>query len=134
VRNLYIKPDHPVFDLVPPALGQYIQHRYEQLGSPVVNRQSAWDIYLELLHVLQRDDLEELPAQMLLVDDSDEDEEILPLLEDYDDLPFCEENDGFYYMGGVGGGLGLGKTQMCRQSEIAEQLTCDRYFPPSRIG
>jgi hypothetical protein len=118
VRNLYIKPDHPVFDLVPPALGQYIQHHYEQLGSPVVNRQSAWDVYLELLNALQHDNSEELQAQTLLVDESDEDEEVLPLLENYDDLPFCEENDGFYYMGGVGGGLGLGKTRTCHQSEI----------------
>jgi hypothetical protein len=105
VRNLYIKSDHPVFDLVPQALGQYIQCCYERLGSPVVNRQSAWAIYLELLTTLQHD--EGLPAQMLLSDD--EDDNVLPLLEDYNDLPFYEENNGFYYMGGVGGGLGLGR-------------------------
>jgi len=33
---------------------------------------------------------------------------VLPLLEGCSDLPFCEEPNGPYYMGGVGGGLGLG--------------------------
>ncbi|KAG2146989.1 hypothetical protein BD769DRAFT_1660167 [Suillus cothurnatus] len=42
VRHMYVKPNHPVFDLVPQPLDQYIQHRYDDLGRPPVNRQSAW--------------------------------------------------------------------------------------------
>jgi hypothetical protein len=34
---------------------------------------------------------------------------VLPLLQGCSDLPFCEEPNGPYYMGGVGGGLGLGE-------------------------
>jgi hypothetical protein len=29
VQALYIKPGHPIFNLVPPNLGNYIQHCYE---------------------------------------------------------------------------------------------------------
>ncbi|KAG1777542.1 hypothetical protein EV702DRAFT_1179381 [Suillus placidus] len=50
VRRTYIKPDHPVFDLVPQPLNHYIQHHYDDLGQPPVTRQSAWRIYLDLLH------------------------------------------------------------------------------------
>lgn len=38
---------------------------------------------------------------------TDEDDDSLLLLENHKDLPF-HEDDGAYYMGGVGGGLGLG--------------------------
>lgn len=44
---------------------------------------------------------------MVLPDDN-LDDDFLPLLEDHQDLPFHDGNDGAYYMGGVGGGLGLG--------------------------
>ncbi|KAG1796186.1 hypothetical protein EV424DRAFT_1353195 [Suillus variegatus] len=103
VRNLYIKPSHCVFDLVPEAFGGCIQRCYDELGHPVVTRQSAWNIYLLLLHTLQMAD--ELPCQIQLLDDDDDD--FVPLLDDYQDLPSREEPNGAYYMGGVGGGLGL---------------------------
>jgi hypothetical protein len=38
---------------------------------------------------------------------TDEDDDSLSLLENHKDLPF-HEGDGAYYMGGVGGELGLG--------------------------
>ncbi|KAG2335795.1 hypothetical protein BDR05DRAFT_851572, partial [Suillus weaverae] len=53
VRSAYIKPSHPVFDLVPQAFGEYIARLYDGLGRPAVTRQSAWDIYLQLLDLLQ---------------------------------------------------------------------------------
>ncbi|KAG1829470.1 hypothetical protein EV424DRAFT_1470731 [Suillus variegatus] len=53
VRHTYIKSDHPVFDLVPQPLDQYIQHHYDDLGRPPVTRQSAWRIYLDLLQSIQ---------------------------------------------------------------------------------
>jgi hypothetical protein len=49
---------------------------------------------------------EAIPRCVQLLDD--EDEPSLPLLEHYQDLPFREESNGSYYMGGVGEGLGLG--------------------------
>ncbi|KAG2154171.1 uncharacterized protein EDB93DRAFT_1239551 [Suillus bovinus] len=99
VRNLYIDPSHIVFNLVPQSLGKLIQCYYEELGHPSVTRQSAWDVYLLLLDMLQCN--EEIPSA---IEDVEED---LPLLENYQDLPYHEDNNGAYYMGGVGGGLGL---------------------------
>ncbi|KAG1719695.1 hypothetical protein EDB19DRAFT_1836499 [Suillus lakei] len=83
------------------AFGEYIAQLYDQLGRPAVTRQSAWDIYLQLLDLLQQAD--ELPPQIELLDSS-EDEEVVPLLDNYKDLP--PSNDA-YYMGGVNGGLGM---------------------------
>ncbi|KAG2114046.1 hypothetical protein BD769DRAFT_1630045 [Suillus cothurnatus] len=89
VRSAYIKPSHPVFDLVPQAFGEYIAQLYDRLGRPA------------LLDQLQHAD--ELPPQIELLDSS-EDEEVVPLLDNYEDLP--ASNDA-YYMGGVNGGLGM---------------------------
>jgi hypothetical protein len=50
---------------------------------------------------------EEIPSA---IEDVEED---LPLLENHQDLPYREENNGTYYMGGVGGGLGLGMLSAC---------------------
>ncbi|KAG2125170.1 hypothetical protein DEU56DRAFT_759413 [Suillus clintonianus] len=103
VRNLYIKSSHIVFDLVPEAFGKCIQHCYDDLSRPVVTRQTAWNTYRLLLDALRTAD--ELPQHIQLLDDEVED--FVPLLDDYRDLPSCEEPNGAYYMGGVGGGLGL---------------------------
>ncbi|KAG1730904.1 hypothetical protein EDB19DRAFT_1831878 [Suillus lakei] len=46
VRAMYIKPGHPVFDLIPSDLGDSLQICYECLGCPVVNHKSAWTFYL----------------------------------------------------------------------------------------
>jgi hypothetical protein len=104
VRELYIKSAHPVFDIVPQTLGNFIQHCYFQMGSPEVKRSTVWTVYRELLSVLQ---LADNISPTLSPNEADEDG-TLPLLEGCSDLPFLEEPNGPYYMGGVGGGLGLG--------------------------
>ncbi|KAG1754162.1 hypothetical protein EDB19DRAFT_1902323 [Suillus lakei] len=40
VRRLYVDPDHPVFDLVPRPLNDFIQGCYEDLGRPPITRQA----------------------------------------------------------------------------------------------
>ncbi|KAG1786291.1 hypothetical protein EV424DRAFT_1523978 [Suillus variegatus] len=106
VRATYIKPGHPVFDLVPSDLGDSLQICYERLGRPVVNRKSAWTVYLGLLRIFAAS-IETLPR--MPSPDSSEGDEDLPLLQEHRDLPFHEETNGYYYMGGVRGGLGLGE-------------------------
>ncbi|KAG1844804.1 hypothetical protein DFJ58DRAFT_731076 [Suillus subalutaceus] len=113
VCNLYIDRSHVVFDLVPQSFEKLIQRCYEELGRPSVTRQSAWDVYLHLLDMLQVD--EEIPST---IEDVEED---LPLLENHQDLPYHEEDNGAYYMGGVGGGLGLGDKHLHQ----LERLVCD---------
>ncbi|KAG1879969.1 hypothetical protein F4604DRAFT_1891662 [Suillus subluteus] len=113
VRSLYIKPSHCVFDLVPEGFGKCIQHCYNDLGRPVITRQSVWDTYRLLLDALQLAD--ELPGEIQLQDDEDED--FVPLLDDHQDLPSREDPNGAYYMGGMGGGLGL-DTEHCHQLDV----------------
>ncbi|KAG1778331.1 hypothetical protein EV702DRAFT_1220104 [Suillus placidus] len=112
VRNLYINPSHVVFDLVPQSFGKLIQRCYEELGRPSVTRQSVWDVYLHLLDVLQVN--EEIPSA---IEDVEED---LPLLENHQDLPYREESNGTYYMGRVGGGLGLSDEHLHQLDNIAQ--------------
>ncbi|KIJ12252.1 hypothetical protein PAXINDRAFT_14876 [Paxillus involutus ATCC 200175] len=54
VRQVYINPAHPVFDLLPPALGIFIDECYAYLGRPSVSRNLAWAIYCNLLGMLRQ--------------------------------------------------------------------------------
>ncbi|KAG2048527.1 hypothetical protein BDR06DRAFT_975913 [Suillus hirtellus] len=105
VCNIYITPSHPVFNLVPHPFGDSIQCCYDELGHPLVMRHTVWEVYLCLLSMLYHD---EIPHHIDKLDNVEEDIDTLQLLEDHDELPYHKENDGTYYMGGVGGGLGLG--------------------------
>ncbi|KIJ06201.1 hypothetical protein PAXINDRAFT_92365 [Paxillus involutus ATCC 200175] len=105
VRNIYIKPDHPVFDLVPGPLNVFLRECYNELGCPVVDRSSVWTVYRQLHAVIQYH--AETPPILASINTEMEDDE-LALLEGLQDLPFLE-SETHYYMGGVGGGLGLGK-------------------------
>jgi hypothetical protein len=82
-----------------------MQQCYNELGHPVVDCRTAWDVYLNLYRIVSRL-YEQLPPPVVLSAD-DLDDDFLPLLENHEDLPFHDRNDGAYYMGGVGGGLGL---------------------------
>ncbi|KAF8430639.1 hypothetical protein L210DRAFT_3614625 [Boletus edulis BED1] len=103
VRRLYINDNHPVFDLVPPSLDYFISQCYDELGRPVVERDSIWYIYCTLLDLMKLcegiqpvlDALQDLP-NLPEVDME------LSLLLGLEDLP---EVKG--YMGGVGNGMGL---------------------------
>ncbi|KAG1821416.1 hypothetical protein EV424DRAFT_1539144 [Suillus variegatus] len=119
IRSVYVNPDHPVFDLVPQPLNDFIQRCYDELGRPPVTRQSVWTIYLDLYHSMQRS--VQVPAIVRsLTDITDADEEPLPLLENQKDLFFREDADGAYYMGGIHGGLGLDASDHRRLDELAE--------------
>ncbi|KAG1717935.1 hypothetical protein EDB19DRAFT_1899669 [Suillus lakei] len=105
VRNFYINVSNPVFDLVPPMLGDFIEHCYDTMGRPAVTRSSVWNVYRNVLSAVQ---LAENPHRnLLLTENEDAPTGALPLIGGHADLPFNEEPDGMYYMGGVRGGLGL---------------------------
>lgn len=84
-----------------------MEHCYTELGRPLVKRETVWDVYLHLLDVVQVND-EMIPPHIELLDEAEEDSTALLLLESHRDLPDREDGSGAYYMGGVGGGLGLG--------------------------
>jgi hypothetical protein len=107
VRDLYIDPSHVVFDLVPQPFGVFMEHCYAELGRPLVTRQTCWDVYLHLLAIVQASK-EMIPRHIELYEEAEGNSTTLPLLENHQDLPDREDGNGGYYMGGVGGGLGLG--------------------------
>lgn len=102
VRNHYVNPSHPVFDLIPEPVSVMLDDIYTALGCPAITRTSIWDVYLDLLHQIQDSPSRSVPPLQLSLDD-----DVLPLLENQADLPFREDADGYYYMGGVGSGLGM---------------------------
>ncbi|KAG1778947.1 hypothetical protein EV702DRAFT_1186286 [Suillus placidus] len=101
IRCVYINPSHAVFDLVPLTLGHHLTSCYAHLGCPVITRDSAWRVYLDLLNAIQLSD--DLPAEIITATHDDE----LPLLNNHEDLPFQDDDNNSYYMGGVRGGRGL---------------------------
>ncbi|KAG1818443.1 uncharacterized protein BJ212DRAFT_1479456 [Suillus subaureus] len=116
VHNTYIDPNHAVFELVPPEFGNFIQCCYDELGHPLVNHQSAWTVYLDLHHIISQL-YEQLPQIVL----TDKDNDPLPLLENHQDLPFHEDEDGAYYMGGVGRRLGLDESHSQQLDALAQE-------------
>ena len=108
VHQLYITPSHLVFDLVPGLLNAYLTECYNLLNRPPVTHATVWYVYLDLLHTVQQSasSLPPLPTPAMI--EETETAGSLPLIEGQHDLPF-NELDGHYYMGGVGGGLGLGE-------------------------
>ncbi|KAG1883977.1 hypothetical protein F4604DRAFT_1878813 [Suillus subluteus] len=110
VHNFYINASHPVFNLVPPMLGDFIEDCYDAMGRPAVTRSSVWTVYRNLLSAVQ---LAENPhPNSLLTENEDVTANALPLMGGHDKLPFNKEPDGMYYMGGVRRGLGLGSTNI----------------------
>ncbi|KAI5999092.1 hypothetical protein EDD15DRAFT_2386441 [Pisolithus albus] len=101
VQQLYIVPDHAVFDLVPPSLNVYMEACYLQLGRPSVTRTSAWTIYCAILDMMRQ--CENVPAIL-----STTEHDISVDVKEFDLLPGLRdlhETEG--YMGGVANGLGL---------------------------
>ncbi|KAG1763416.1 hypothetical protein EV702DRAFT_982891 [Suillus placidus] len=107
VRELYIDPSHVVFDLVSQPFSEFMEHCYTELGRPLVTRETAWDVYLRLIATVNDND-EMIPHHIELLDETEDELTTLPLIENLQELPYSEDGNGAYYMGGVGGGLGLG--------------------------
>ncbi|KAI6156702.1 hypothetical protein BKA82DRAFT_4009262 [Pisolithus tinctorius] len=105
VQQLYIKADHPVFNLVPHVLNAFIDKCYIQLGSLSVQHNTIWVIYLDLLSLLwQQPDI--IPVIKGATSDNEEQNDDVPLIDGLQDLI---KND--QYMGGLGNGMGLCKSK-----------------------
>ncbi|KAG2359356.1 hypothetical protein BDR07DRAFT_1292544 [Suillus spraguei] len=126
IRNFYINTAHPVFDLVPPMLCDFIEHCYDAMGCPAVTLSSVWTVYRHVLSAVQ---LAENPHPDLLpVGDEHDIMGELPLIGGHADLPFNEEQDGMYYMGGVHAGLGLGMTWIPFNQLYADEATDESHI------
>ncbi|KAG2127151.1 uncharacterized protein EDB93DRAFT_1109486, partial [Suillus bovinus] len=107
-----------------PSLHGTLQHRWMQSKKNVMP-EIAWmvfhwifipwlqqelDAYQDCVHnTAKQHDCNKISRSKLNIQllDDDEDDEILYHFNDYQDLPSHKEPNGTYYMGGVGGGLGL---------------------------
>ncbi|KAI6011913.1 hypothetical protein EDC04DRAFT_2762879 [Pisolithus marmoratus] len=117
VRHLYVNAIHPVFDLVPSPLNTHLEACYNDLGRPAATCHTVWDVYLDLLHAVQDHTLS-LPHLSTSLSTGADADDSLPLIEGQRDLPFNDTDGSYYYMGGVGGGLGLDKIHVCRLDEL----------------
>ena len=102
VCQLYIKRDHIVFNLVPPALTTFLEQCYHQLGCPSVGHKSAWMVYCALLDLVRQCD--GIPRVLMTIEEHNVQDDELLLVPGLRDL---HEADG--YMGGVAYGMGLRK-------------------------
>ncbi|KAJ3559885.1 hypothetical protein NM688_g62 [Phlebia brevispora] len=63
MRAKYAPPDAPCFELVPPRFAelasQYYANTYGEGGMPEVNRENAWQLYLELLEFFRNIEVED---------------------------------------------------------------------------
>ncbi|KAF8188605.1 hypothetical protein K438DRAFT_1972295 [Mycena galopus ATCC 62051] len=92
---------------------------YVEIGEPPVPRQSYWDIYLQLLNCFHAlDDTYNIPTDVdakwgyaltLALDDYAKEIELLPNLRPLRNGDSVIGPGGFYYMGGVNNGDGLGE-------------------------
>ncbi|KIK59520.1 hypothetical protein GYMLUDRAFT_169437, partial [Collybiopsis luxurians FD-317 M1] len=112
-EQLYAPPDHPIFDLVPAEFDYWANNYFQQIGSPEINHDTVWDVYVQMLqkfrnnsHLLttlelhgfhnDRDDFVKEVQDALNV-------QIGNQIQDMELLLFDEEG---LYIGGVQGGLG----------------------------
>ncbi|KAI6102910.1 hypothetical protein F5141DRAFT_1007960, partial [Pisolithus sp. B1] len=101
VRCLYINPNHVIFDLVPHSLNMFIEECYLQLGHPSIGCTSMWNVYHDILNLMQH--CTDVPTILVMTKDHvTEDAEEVNLLPSLQDL---HETEG--YMGSVVNGLGL---------------------------
>ena len=49
LENMYAPPDHPVFELVPPAFESQAKILYASMGDPTITRDNFWATYQRLL-------------------------------------------------------------------------------------
>ncbi|KAG2754087.1 hypothetical protein P692DRAFT_20870343 [Suillus brevipes Sb2] len=69
IRRVYINPSHTVFDLVPLTLGHHLASCYTHLGCPVITRDSAWRVYLDMLNAIELNVSHHTQLDALLADD-----------------------------------------------------------------
>ncbi|KAF8835867.1 hypothetical protein BDN67DRAFT_992298 [Paxillus ammoniavirescens] len=101
IHQLYMNPNHAVFELVSPPLSAFLELCYNELGRPPVERETIWMIYRSTLELIRQ--CEEMPVILMAIDANDTVENgEMALLEGLRNLPEMD-----YYMGGVSNGMGL---------------------------
>jgi hypothetical protein len=66
VRQLYADPLHPVFEFVPPLFDNTMRMFMASLGSPIINRDSFWPTFVELLRLMRDAEYEEVCGAVMV--------------------------------------------------------------------
>ncbi|KAJ6632296.1 hypothetical protein B0H10DRAFT_1937948 [Mycena sp. CBHHK59/15] len=140
VRNLYIPPDHEVFELVPKDFGNLAAEFYFTMGQPPITQTNVWDIYMVILTQFQHlDNIHRMPAELdehwgyaltIACNDHKDDIALIPNLAPLHNGLDVVAPDGSVYLGGVNNGLGLDSTQ---SSQIDEMMDRDEPLLPGLI-
>ncbi|KAJ7131593.1 hypothetical protein C8R43DRAFT_895941, partial [Mycena crocata] len=119
VQLIYAPREHEVFELVSLDFRLIIMKMYDDMGQPVITRDTCWHVYLALLgrfhaldeahHVPHDIDAEWGYALTLARDDFAKEIELLPNLKPLRNGDNVIGSGGSYYMGGVNNGEGLSK-------------------------
>lgn len=62
VEQEYAPPEHPVFELVPPTFDRRANILYSQIGQPVVQSDTFWEVYSQLLNQFQLEEESLVPV------------------------------------------------------------------------
>jgi hypothetical protein len=81
MEALYAPPDHPVFELVPPAFHEHVSNLYAAIGQPEVTIETFWDIFRNLLERLHEGSDEHL-TEIITHNDATHIHDDMPLMPD----------------------------------------------------
>lgn len=110
VRSLYINLAHHIFSLTPMPLNNYFIRCYENMGKPHIERDSIWQVYLNMLHTIHQ--YTDLPELLTFLDSEPEWNDANDSVKGFEyiarqkDLPDNEDE----YLSGVNNGHGLCKS------------------------
>ena len=80
MEALYAPPDHPVFELVPPAFHDHVSEAYSAIGEPCVDIATFWEVYLRLRQQLRKPCHQSLTEVLTSYHNQDDDSVDIPLL------------------------------------------------------
>jgi hypothetical protein len=105
MEALHAPPDHPVFDLVPPAFHDCVSNAYSEIGKPDVNVDTFWEVYLNLLQRLGERRREEVTEILTSYQENLEEEpDNVPLLPNMEEFRLGQPLDlggNACYIGGL---------------------------------
>ena len=112
---LYAPPDHPVFELVPPAFHEHVSNLYAAIGRPEVTIETFWDIFcnlLECLHEVPKEQLTKITACYNATHEQDSDDmALLPDMDAFHPGQPLNLRPNANYIGGLDGSVFTNSTE-----------------------
>lgn len=124
MEALYAPPDHPVFELVPPAFHEHVSNLYAAIGRPEVTIETFWDIFcnlLECLHEVPKEQLTKITACYNATHEQDSDDmALLPDMDAFHPGQPLNLRPNANYIGGLDGSVFTNSTEAGPVPEFAD--------------